>query len=706
MPDNSPQAQTPHPPRPRDARYRLTNPFHPVQPGEVNSSIPARFSRIAAEHSDRLAVKTVHTALSYGELDYMSDCIAGAIIDRRGVCNEPVALMLSDDGWTIAAIFGVLKAGGFYVPMDPAQASARDRYILRDCGAQIIITSGQHLPLASDLSAPSGHIVVSDEIDLSVRRTLPDITIPPQAIAFIVYTSGSTGEPKGVIQTHRNILDTLKTGTNLLRINSDDRITLISAFTTGAGVTNTYCALLNGACLFPIRVNRDGIAAVRDVMIDEGITVYHSVPSVFRYLAGSLSEKMNAPALRVIKLGGEVIHRTDVELYRKYFPDTALLNVVYGATEMNVIRRFFADKDTEIEGDVVPIGYETDSTKILIVDSAGDPLPPDCTGEILIRSDFVSPGYWGKPDLTARSFVPDPEFAGCTAYSPGDLGRMSQDGRLFHLGRKDFLVKVRGSGVDINELERNLLDIEGVGQAAVIVTAAPDGSNALTAFASKEPLGNLTENYLRAEIRKRLPDSMAPARFIICDKLPSSVGGKMDRRALRELAAAPQPSRTSPTEPPHNALEERLCVLWKVALGLDTLGVADDFFSLGGHSLMVARLVAEINREFGTTLRPSSLLQAPTIRRLALAISQPDLSAETSVVAINPSGESPPFFCVHGVGGEVLAFRQLANYLGPNHPFYALRALPTIGDNLRVEDIAERYVHDIQRIDPTGPYRL
>jgi amino acid adenylation domain-containing protein len=690
----------------RDARFRMTNSFRRFEASEIESSIAARFSPIVAEYRDRIAVKTIDSALSYGQLDEISDRIAAAIIESRGLGEEPVALLLSDDAWMIAAFFGVLKSGRFYVPLDPTQASERDRYVISDCGAQLTITSGRHLALARDLSPPGGQIILVDELDPNACRQLPAIGIPPQALAFIIYTSGSTGEPKGVLQTQRGLLASVMKGTNVLHINCDDRITLLSAFTAGAAGSDIFGALLNGATVFPIRVNRDGIAALRDRVIEEGITLYHSVPSVFRYLADTLTEKMNAPALRVIKLAGEAIHRGDIELYKSQFPDSTLLQVSYGTTEINVLRQFLVDKQTEIEGDVVPIGYETEGTGILIVDSDIGTLPPECTGEILIRSDHLSPGYWGKADLTAGSFIPDPELAGRRAYRPGDLGRMSEDGCLFHLGRKDFLVKVRGSGVDLNELERNLSDIEGVSEAAVVVSSAPDGSNSLTAFASRALGGNLSERYLRAEINRRLPGSMAPAQFIICDELPHSVGAKIDRQVLRKLAVgAPRPPLKG-TQLPQNATQERIWMLWKAVLGLDTIGVADDFFDLGGHSLMAAKLVSEINREFGTRFGPSWLLQAPTVRQMASEVSQPDLSEECSVVAINPTGARPAFFCVHGVGGEVLAFRLLSNYLGANRPFFALRAMPTTGDTLQIEDIARRYVEDIERIDPNGPYHL
>jgi amino acid adenylation domain-containing protein len=691
---------------PRDARFRMTNPFRRFEVSERESSITARFSSIAAEYRDRVAVKTTDTVLTYGELDEISDRIAAVIIESRGFREEPVALFLSDDVWMVAAIFGTLKAGRFYVPLDPTQASARDQYILENCGAQVTISSGRHLAQARALSGPDGQVILVDEIDLALRRPLPSMTILPEALAFIIYTSGSTGEPKGVIQTHRNVLASAMKGTNVLRTNSDDRITLISGFTVGSAVSDIYGALLNGASLFPIRVNRDGIAALRDQVIEEGITIYHSVPSVFRYLASTLTEKMPAPALRVVQLGGEAVHRLDIDLYKDSFPDSARLYISYGASELNVIRQFFADKDSEIEGEVVPVGYAAQSTGVLIVDAAGDQVHHGLPGEVLVTADHLSPGYWAKPELTAGTFIPDPELPGCRAYRTGDLGRMADDGCLFHLGRKDFLIKVRGTGVDINELERNLLDIEGVSQAAVLVSTSPDGSNALTAFASRASGNGLTESYLRAEIKKRLPDFMAPAQFIICDELPHSVGAKIDRRALRELAAAAPVSQPSEPQTPENTVEERLCGLWKAVLGLDSLGIDDDFFNLGGHSLMAARLVADINGEFSTGFRPSLLLQASTIREMARAVVQPDLSEESSVVAINPTGASPAFFCVHGVGGEVLAFRLLSNYLGPNRPFFALRAMPTIGSDLQIEDIAERYVQEIERIDPSGPYRL
>ncbi|HEY6333454.1 MAG TPA: AMP-binding protein, partial [Blastocatellia bacterium] len=477
---------------PVDMRGRMTNEFRRFERYETESSVAARFNSIAAQYRDRLAIRVDNRSYSYGELDAMSNCIAAAILQARGSVNEGVALFLSDPAWMIAAMFGVLKAGGFYIPIDPGQYSARDQHILKDSCARFILTSREHLGSARALSG-AARIISIDEIDQTAVQNLPLINVSPDALAFVIYTSGSTGEPKGVMQTQRNVLAIAMKNTNALRINCHDRMTLLPAFTVGASGSDVFGSLLNGAALFPLRVSQEGTAALKDLLITEAITICHSVPAVFRHLGACLTEKLQVPNLRIIKLAGEAVLPGDLEIYRRLFPDSSLLHVGYGATEINIICQLFLDKGSIIQGPVVPVGYPGDAVRVTIVDDGLDPVAANRPGRIILGSRHLSTGYWGKPSLTASTFIPDPNVAGQTAYNTGDIGRLTLDGCLFHLGRGDRLVKVRGSGVDINELERYLAAIPGVGQAAAVLLPGPDGTGMLTALVTADPGASLTE---------------------------------------------------------------------------------------------------------------------------------------------------------------------------------------------------------------------
>jgi amino acid adenylation domain-containing protein len=684
-------------------RVRLTTPFDRFEPEDIEQSIPGRFAKMVSKYRDRLAVKTGDCALTYAELDRVSNRVANSILAQASDRHEPVVLLLSHGVPAVVALLGVLKAGKFYVPLSLAHASQRDQHIIRDCGTRLLITDGEHLSLGRELAGPGATVMSIDELQRHSDCQVPKNRVPPDFLAFIIYTSGSTGEPKGVMQNQRNMLSAIRSGTNGLHINADDRITLLSSFSAGASASDIFGALLNGASLFPIDVKLDGIGALKEGLISESITIYHSVPSVFRCLAATLTEKLNAPRLRMLKLAGEAAYRSDLELYNKYFPDTAIFHSAYGSTEINVIRQFLLDKQTGIDGDNIPVGYETENAHISLVDGEGEFVGRDATGEIVIRSPHLSPGYWGKPGLTAAVFRPDPETAGLRAYYVGDMGRMSADGCLVHLGRKDFLVKIRGSGVNINEVELELLKLAGVDQAAVDVDTDPHGAARLVAFVRPETGLELTGSELRLAMLERLPEFMVPSRFNIVDELPLGPGGKINREALKGLSAV---YRDQP-EPiaPRNGIERQLAGIWRTTLGTPAISVGDSFLDVGGHSLIAARLVLDINRQFGTNFRPSWLVEAPTIEQMAITISEQKVGSERSIVAITSTGSRRPFFCVHGIGGEILSFVSLARHLGPDQPFYGITR-PVESTDLRVEEMARACVEDLVRLDPRGPYCL
>src|SRR5215212_620714 len=311
-------------------RVHLTNAFIRFEEEETEQSIPQRFEQQVSRYPDRLAVKTRSHQLSYAALNKVANRVARTLLAQRGEGAESIALLLEHDAAMIAAILGVLKAGKVYVPLDPSFPYARNKFILKDSQANLIVTNNENRSLAESLGESRLSLVSIDEIDATLSDENVNLSIAADNLANIIYTSGSTGQPKGVVQNHRNLLNVAMRYTNGLRISAEDRLTLLQSYSVAGSVSNMLGALLNGASLFPYNVKEEGLIELADLLIEEGITVYHSVPTVFRQFANTLTGREEFPELRLIRLGGEPVSAEDVQLYKRYFHSNSIFVNSYG----------------------------------------------------------------------------------------------------------------------------------------------------------------------------------------------------------------------------------------------------------------------------------------------------------------------------------------------------------------------------------------
>ena len=279
------------------------------------------------------------------------------------------------------------------------------------------------------------------------------------------------------MQTHRNVLHFMMNYTNGLHICTNDRLTLLYSFSVNGGSHDIFAALLNGAALFPLDLKEEGFSDLGKWLIEEKMTIYHSVPTVFRQFAETLTDQDEFPDLRVVRLGGEPVYKRELDLFKKYFSQDCILVNRLGSSETGSLRLYFIDKDTQISGNLVPVGYPVLDNEILFLDDAGKPIAAD-EGEIAVRTRYVSPGYWGRSDLTDAAFLPDPADSEKRIYRTGDLGRLLPNGCLLHLGRKDFFVKIRGYRIDIDEIEAALLEFPGIKEAVVVARNNNSGERA------------------------------------------------------------------------------------------------------------------------------------------------------------------------------------------------------------------------------------
>ena len=444
----------------------------------------------------------------------------------------------------VAGLLGTLKAGSTYVPLDPSYPKDRLAHILEDSQASALLTNTRNIALARELTgkvmwhgrpargSQSLPLINVDAFARNDRVTEVNVATEPHSLAYLLYTSGSTGQPKGVMQNHRNVLHFIRAYTNNLHLSATDRLTLLSSYCFDASVMDIYGALLNGATLYPVDIKEEGFVGLSEWLSKEQITIFHSTPTVYRYFLNTRSEENRFPQLRLVVLGGEQVNRADVALYKKHFSDDCLLVNGLGPTEATVSLQYFIDKQTNISGQGVPVGYPVEETEILLLDEAGK--PATLRGEIAIKCEHVALGYWRNPDATAAAFLADSQSPSSRIYRTGDMGRKLPDGSIVFTGRKDFQIKIRGFRVELGEIESALSQHPAVRENVIVLRSNEAGDKRLVAYVVLNSTRTVSENDLREFLRHKLPEYMMPARFMVLDSLPLTASGKLNRRALPE----------------------------------------------------------------------------------------------------------------------------------------------------------------------------
>ena len=588
---------------------------------EVEQPIPDRFERIVRKYPDRIAAKTDDRALTYDQLNKVANRVARAILREQGKESEPVVLLFEHGIQAIAAILGVLKAGKFFVPLDPSLPHGRIASILEDSGARLIVTNRQHFSLASQLVDDRSQRLDIDAVDAEVSDENLCLPISPDSFACIMYTSGSTGKPKGVVLCHGFMLHRAMVFTNLLHICPEDRLTLLYSFSFAASINILFSSLLSGASLFPFDPRWGGDAQLAKWLVDEQISIYESVPAVFRQMTASLTGEEQFPHLRAIILAAAPVTGDDVESYKRHFPERCILLHFMGSTECGIVRHYFIDKTSQIASSTIPVGYAAEGKEVILLDDSGCEVGVGQVGEMAIKSRYLAAGYWREPELTNARFLQHPSGREHQVYLMGDLGRMEPDGCLLHFGRKDFQVKIRGYRVEVSEVEMALLEHPAVKEVAVVGREVQTGDRRLVAYCvpTGEPAPSISA--LRSFLKRKLPDYMIPSAFVRLHALPLTPNGKIDRRSLPDPGSI-RPELDGPFVAPRTPVEEELARIWTEVLSLDEVGVHDNFFELGGHSLVASQVISRVIKSFQLDLPLQSLFQAPTVAEMAVVIMQ------------------------------------------------------------------------------------
>jgi non-ribosomal peptide synthetase component F/acyl carrier protein len=507
-----------------------------------------------------------------------------------------VALLLRHDAPLIAALLAVLKSGATAVVLDPRWPPGRLRRVREEVDARITLVDSAHRDLALAQCPPSGLIEVGERPE--PKGAAPAIRAAPDDLAFLIHTSGSTGGPKGVMQTHRNVVhNAVVRLAGGLGVRSDDRIALLASPSGGQGVSTVWTALLSGATLCPFPVMDRGVTGLPDWLEEHGITVLISSASLFRHFVRTLNGR-RLPGIRLVRLGSEQVFASDFEAWRAHFADHGRFVNSFSSSETGNVTQHALRASDEVGAGVLPVGAPVAGMDVLLVED----------GEIAVRSDYLSPGYWRDDELTGQRF-------GDRTFRTRDLGRMSEDGTLTVLGRKDSQVKVRGSRVDLTEVERALVARPPVAAAAVRPHPTPRGETALTAFVELQPGATPDAAALREGIGETLPSHAVPTAFTFVDALPLNAHGKVDRESLAHIE--PAPAASSNGAAPVSETEELLAGIWADALERESVSPDDDFFALEGDSLTAAEIAAAVQLRFGVEIELDAFAENPSVSAMA-----------------------------------------------------------------------------------------
>jgi iturin family lipopeptide synthetase A len=585
---------------------------------EADDTLAGRLAKFARLTPAADAIVDGDRRVNYAKLDAVATAIALRLDGVGGARPGRACLLFRDRVAAAQSMLGVARSGHAFVPLDPDDPDARLDFMLADSAPLAILTEPDLAQRAHD-HAPAGCAVVevADIADATGAATA--VRVRGDAIAQLLYTSGSTGQPKGVLQTHANQLFFVDAYARDVGIGAGDRISLLHSLRFAAGVFAVFRSVGLGAtlCLYDLR--RDGIAGLADWLDRERITMLHAFPAVFREMAAHLPAQRKLSQLDVVSLGGESLFASDVAMFRAHTAPHCRLVHQLAASEMAGITRNILGHDARpAPGAVISAGRAVDGVRLEIRREDGNVAPVGESGELVACSAYLSPGYWNRPDLDARAFAADAQAAGSRCYRTGDLGRLDAHGELHFLGRAGGRVKLRGYTIDLAEIEAAL--VAWPHATAVAAAAESDDADAtaarLVAYIEPRLDAPREPDAVKRFLAGMLPPHMVPAQVRYVAALPRTAGGKLDRRRLAEAERLPAERRE--IRAPRDAMEAAVAHVFAELLKLDGAGPDDDFFLLGGDSLMAAELITRIDAAFG--VRVGDLHHTATVAAIATRI--------------------------------------------------------------------------------------
>ena len=676
------------------------------EPVIVNDVID-QFFTISAKFSDKTAIFDSDKGYSYKAFEKDIENLSSRMLNI-GILPEQIIAVAIDRNYNyFVSIMAILRCGGSFLPIDPTMPSERKQFFCTDSKVSLILIDQSISDLVINIPA----LNVS-EIENSVHENNPKIVYNPDSIAYIIYTSGSTGVPKGVKISRKALANFISGALGLYQITDKDHVLQFSNLAFDASIEEIFTSFCSGAGIY--------LRTAEMLLADELLSFSHQhqisvwdLPTAFWrqviqsdiYLSNPLPE-----SLRLVIIGGEAVSINDVTLWNKRETQHRLFNT-YGPTETTVVALAFEIKAGYKPETTVPIGQPLPGYKLYITDTNRHIVPEGIAGELLVAGESLALGYLNREHEQNKAFIwfetPDKGLQRC--YCTGDLVTANIDGIIYYQGRVDAQVKIRGFRVEPGEIEQQICSMIGVETCVVAVSANASGEKSLYAF-YKEKNAETNAQAIKDELKKKLPFYMVPDMILKVDEIPLTSNGKVDKKCLIATAKKKQALSTNEIVNPTNETEEFVLNLWKKILKVEAMGIDDDFFDLGGHSLKAVQLMSEIKKLKEINIPLATLIQNSTVRTFApLLSSDKKDSFWQCLVPIRPKGVKTPLFLIHGAGLNILLYQSLTHHLKDNRPIYAFQAKGLDGSrelSNDIEEMADDYIEEIKKIQPTGPYML
>ena len=697
---------------------------------------------------DAVAVVSGNQQLTYRELNAKANQLAH-YLRSIGVGPDVLVGISVERSLEMAVGFlGIFKAGGAYLPLDTNYPSDRLAFMVEDSQTKVLLTQSRLVGIVPDYCDRTVCLDTDWELIAQHSQENPIAQTTSQNLAYLIYTSGSTGKPKGVMITHQGLVNHNLAMINELNLKPSDRILQFASISFDIAVEEIFPSWIIGMAVI-LRPEEifSSIKHCFQFCEQEQLTILNVPTAFWHEIVGEMSvAKLSLPSnLRLIVVGGEAASLSVYLTWLQLVGDRCRWVNTYGPTETTVTATVYNPPVLEPDQTLseIPIGRPLANTQIYILDRQLQPVPIGVTGEMHIGGAGVARGYLNRPERNASKFMINPftDDRNARLYKTGDSARYLPDGNIEFIGRIDFQVKIRGFRIELREVEAAVEEHPAVQQAVVLAREDVPGSKRLIAYVipNSEPptaastvppdtVGDscaivavmsrqeqvLDSNHLRQFVKKRLPDYMIPAGFVFLNNLPLNPNGKVDRKALASQKFQPSSIESNElnTVAPRDDLELEVAKIWEKVLGIESIGVTDNFFEKGGHSLLAMRLLAEIDRSFDKKLPLSSIFQSPTVEKLTNIIRDNDWSSPSpSMVVIQPGtgGDKPPIFCIHVLGRGLEFYRPMLAYLDKSQPILGLSTQimdRKLAPPNRVEELAAYYIKEMQTFQPVGPYSM
>ncbi len=588
-----------------------TIPFEPFPESAENGSAGERLQEMARRYPDRLAIRDGEISLSFAALSQLVDRIAAA---AAAAAPPPgvVAVLLPHSYRFVAATLAVAAAGNVCVPLDAEHPADRNRRIAEHAGASAVVSAGAHAAEARRLFV--GELPVIDLDDLGEGPAPP--APPPEAVAYVLYTSGSTGAPKGVFQDHRGVLRNVLEWVNTGHIGPHDRMAQFYSPASIAGLGKIMISLLSGASIDIVSPAKLGARALARKVRRSGATLINCSPTLFRHMADALAPGQKLEEVRLVTLGGERVDWGILDAFRRACRPDAKLMVHMGATEVWILHsQWFVDEALRISSPQLPVGRSLPGRAVSLMGENGRPVAEGEAGEVVVSGRGLALGYWREPELTAQAFGEDPDDPSIRTYRTGDLAIQRPDGLRVFAGRKDDQIKLHGYRVEPGEVEALLRGCPGVRDAAIVVRRSPAGIPvALAAYVELQPdAGDLHPRHLMTLLAQRAPPHMMPAAITVLGALPWLANFKIDRQALQTLDAEAVARAAAPADP----LTLAVAKVYEGVLGVVGATGEDNLLSLGGDSLNATEIALELKARYGLEVEINDLIPTRSIAEWA-----------------------------------------------------------------------------------------